>query len=316
MKNISIFIGDEIYFKDNAIKEFIGKIEGEVDLLTIDLDEQRKYEPLLSDMNVHLVSYDFFQRVKVGVLRTKNLKVALGAIEYFSNEKLQDAYLVIDVFNDGTKLAEFKRKAVIKKLPPSMNIDYFMALKSYEEDKLLPFIDENFKEFNISFETEEDREKSIIYVAKNSKLSFSNAFNEIRKLRYLNKKPFTYMKIVDAISDNLCTDRYYILDSIIESSTQIELMKLLELYFPKFNKKDVENFLSDISDFIKDYIVFCESGRCLKKSNYYKLKQLKFKIENPKEFLIKINQLLRYAREGKTTVLDYLILYIYESFVF
>lgn len=314
---INIFVGDEIYFKDVSIKKCIESMGDDTDILNIDLDEYKNFEQILSDMNSHLISYDFWGKTKVGILRTNNLSTATTSIEYFLEKDIDGSMLIIDVFNDDSKkISNFKNKATIKNLPKSIKIEYSMALKSYEESKLVPFVEEKLSEFDIHFSSKEDYHKSVDYIVRNSKLSYSSAYNEIKKLRYLNKSHFTYEKIVNMISDNLCTDRFYILDRVLESSNYNELLELLDLYLPKFKKKDLEDFITDISNFTKDYIVFHESGSCMQKSNYYKFKKLKFRIDKPREFLVNINKLLKEARKGNLTVADYLFLYIFEYFVF
>lgn len=314
--SISIFAGDEIYFKEVAIKKCLDSAGSDIDLLTIDLDEQKKFAPLLSDMNVHLMSFDFFGKSKVGILRTMSPTVAEGAIKYFLEQDPGDSVLIIDMFCSGDKLSGFKRKAIIKNLPKNINIEYFTALKNYEEEKLIPFVKEQLKEFQINFTSDKDYNKSVEYIVANSKLSFSCAHNEIRKLKYLNNKPFDYKRIVDTISDNLCTDRYYILDKIYNASSHNELLDVLDTYLPKFKKKDLEDLVSDLSTFTKDYVVFTQTGSCMVKANYYKFKKLKFKIEDSQQFLLKMNQLLKEARKGNCTVVDYLFLYVFEHFVF
>ena len=314
--SISIIVGDEIYFKELEIKKCIDSAGEDIDLLTIDLDEQKKFTPLLSDMNVHLLSFDFFGKSKVGVLRTNNLKTAEGAIEYFLEQNIDCSTLIIDVFCTADKLSGFKRKSLIKNLPKDVKIEYFTALKNYEEEKLIPFVKEKLQEFNINFVSEQDYNKSVEYIVANSKLSFSCAYNEIRKLKFLNRKGFTYQRIVDTISDNLCTDRYYILDKLYNSSSHNEIFEVLNTYLPKFKKKDLEDLISDLSAFAKDYVVFSNTGNCMVKANYYKFKKLKFKIIEPDKFLIKMNKLLKDARKGNCTVTDYLFLDIFEHFVF
>lgn len=313
---INIFAGDEIYFKDVAIKKCIDSVGSDIDLLTIDLDEQKKFAPLLSDMNVHLMSFDFFGKSKVGILRTCSPTVAEGAIKYFLEQNLSDCILIIDMFCSGDKLSGFKRKALIKSLPKEVHIEYFTALKNYEEEQLIPFVKEQLIEFGIHFVSDADYDKSVEYIVANSKLSFSCAYNEIRKLKYLNRKAFDYQRIVDTISDNLCTDRYYILDKLYNSSSHNEILEVLDTYLPKFKKKDLEDLISDLSTFTKDYVVFKNTGTCMVKANYYKFKKLKFTIVDSEEFLIKINRLLKNARKGNCTVADYLFLHIFEHFVF
>lgn len=315
--SMNIFIGDEIYFKDISIKECIDSIGSETDILTIDLDEQKKIDQLLLDMHSHLLSYDFFGKSKVGILRTKSLAKATSTIDFFLQKNLEGSVLILDVFSsEGKQLSEFKKKDTIKQLPKTINLKYFMALKTYEEYKLKPFVEEKLTELGLQFSTKEDYDKSVEYIVMNSKLSYSCAYNEIRKLKYLNKSDFNYKKIVDTISDNLCTDRYYILDKLLESTNHNEAMEVLDTYLPKFKKTDLEAILTDISNFTKDYLVFNKTGTCMQKSNYYKFKKLKFKIVNAKEFLLNINRLLAEARKGNPTVADYLFLYIFEHFVF
>lgn len=315
--SMNIFIGDEIYFKDASIKECIDSVGSETDILTIDLDEQRNIDPLLLDMHSHLLSYDFFGKSKVGILRTKSLAKTTTAIDFFLQKNLDGSLLIIDVFSaDGKPLSDFKKKDTIKKLPKTINLKYFMALKTYEEYKLKPFVEEKLSELGLQFSSKKDYDKSVEYIVMNSKLSYSCAYNEIRKLRYLNKSDFSYEKMVNTISDNLCTDRYYILDKLLESGNHNEAMEVLDTYLPKFKKIDLEALLTDMSNFAKDYIVFNNTGACMQKSNYYKFKKLKFKIVNPKEFLLNINRLLSEARKGNPTVADYLFLYIFEHFVF
>lgn len=314
--SINIFVGDELHFKDLAIKKCIDSAGSDIDLLTIDLDEQKKFAPLLSDMNVHLMSFDFFGKSKVGVLRTGSPTVAEGAIKYFLEQNPVDSTLIIDMFCAGDKLSGFKRKALIKSLPKEVHIEYFTALKNYEEEKLIPFVKEQLQEFNINFTSDKDYNKSVEYIVANSKLSYSCAYNEIRKLKYLNNKPFDYKRIVDTISDNLCTDRYYILDKLYNASSHNEILEVLDTYLPKFKKKDLEDLVSDLSTFTKDYVVFNNTGNCMVKANYYKFKKLKFKIIDSQQFLLKMNQLLKEARKGNCTVADYLFLHIFEHFVF
>ena len=50
-------------------------------------------------------------------------------------------------------------------------------------------------------------------------------------------------KIVSIISDNLCTDRFYILDSILGASKEEDIYNVLNLYLPKFDKKDLEGLV-------------------------------------------------------------------------
>lgn len=312
---LNIFVGDELYFKDISIKDCINSIKNETDLLTIDIDEL-KIDDHLINMNSHLMSFDFWGKTKIGIVRTNKLAKAITCIDYFANVDLGDSLLIIDFFVDSSKVNDFKKKDIIKKLPKSIILKYFMCLKTYEEDKLIPFVKEKLDEFDIRFCSNEDYNKSVEYIVKNSKLSYSCAYNELRKLEYLNHSKFDYKKIVNTISDNLCTDRYYILDRVLESSTHNEILETLNTYLPKFKKKDLEAILTDISNLVKDYIVFNNTGNCMQKSNYYKFKKLKFKILNPKDFLIKINGLLREARKGNPTVGDYLFLYIFEYFEF
>ena len=250
--SINIVVGDEIYFKDTTIKKCLDGIECE------------------SDMNVHLLSFDFWSKPKAGLLRTNSLKTAEAAIEYFLDADLDGSVLLIDIFCTADKLSSFKNKKLIKNLPKDINIDYYSSLKNYEEDKLIPFVQEKLNEFNIRFATQEDYDKSVEYIVSNSKLSYSCAFNEIKKLKYLNRKEFTYQRIVDSISDNLCTDRYYILDKIYNSSSQNELFEVLNTYIPKFKKKDLEDLISDLLVFTKDYIVYNQTGTCMVKANYFK----------------------------------------------
>ena len=314
--SISIFVGDETYFKDAAVKKVINSAGSDIDLLKIDLDEQKKADPLLSDMNVHLQSFDFFGRAKVGVLRTCNLKTAENAIKYFLDKNTDESTLVLDVFCPGDKVNTFKDKKIVKSLPKEVSIDYFISLKNYEEEKLIPFVEEQLKSFDIKFASKEDYNKSVEYIVSNSKLSFSCAYNEIRKLKYLNRKAFTYRKIVDTISDNLCTDRYYILDKIYNASTENEIFEVLNVYIPKFKKYDLECLISDMLYFIKDYILFKKTGKCMIKANYHKVKNLNFTIENPQQLLVNMNRLLKDARKGNNTVVDYLFLNVFEHFVF
>ena len=313
--SINIFVGDEIYFKDVSIKNCIKSAGDNIDLSTVDLDEKNS-AGLLSDMHVHLASLGFLQEYKVGVLRTNSLATAEKAIQFFLDKDIEESTLIIDIFCAGDKIANFKKKAIIKSLPKEIKIDYFPSLKNYEEEKLIPFVKEKLAEFNIKFESQQDYDKSVEYIVANSKLSYSCAYNEIKKLRYLNRRIFTYQRIVNIISDNLCTDRFYILDKLYNATSHDDIFDVLNTYLPKFKKKDLEDLISDLSAFTKDYIVYNTTGQCMVKANYYKFKKLKFRIIDSEKFLIKLNKLLKDARKGVCTVSDYLFLDIFEHFVF
>lgn len=315
--SINILVGNEIYFKNLSIDRCLNSIDAEKDILKLDIDDQKNITNHLMDMNSHLLSYDFFGNTKVGILRTHTLSKAIDSIKYFMESDLGDSLLIIDLFTKTDKqISDFKKKDVVKKLPKSINLEYHTTLKTYEEDKLFPFVKEQLDIFDIKFASDKDYDKSVEYIVKNSNLSYSCAYNEIKKLTYLNNKRFTYEKIVDAISDNLCTDRYYILDRLFEASEIHDVLKTLTTYLPKFKRKDLEAMLMDISNLVKDYIVFKSTGTCMQKSNYYKFKKLKFDIINANEFLVNINKLLKDARKGNPAVGDYLFLYIFEHFQF
>ena len=316
--SLNIFIGNEVYFKSKAINDCISSITNEIDILTLDVDGQGKVDSYLLDMNSHLMSYDFFGKTKVGIVRTSSSAKAINFIDYFLKVDLADSVLIVDLqTKDDKQVTEFKKKNTIKNLPKSIVVEYFLSLKNYEEDKLTPFIEEKLKEFDIKFTSDEDYKKSVEYIVKNSKLSYSCAYNELKKLEFLNHYTFDYKRTVNTISDNICTDRYYVLDRLIESSHRQEIFEILNTYLPKFKKKDLEAILTDISTLVKDYIVFMNTGKCcIQKSNYYKFKKLKFRIVEPKDFLIKINNLLKEARKGNPAVGDYLFLHIFEYFEF
>lgn len=315
--SINIFVGDEIYFKNLSIQDSLKSVGENTDIRKIDLDEQRNINSFLIDMNSHLLSYDFFGNTKVGILRTNILKNAVDSIKYFIESDLGDSKLIIDFTTKTDKqISEFKKNTLIKKIPKSIKIEYHSSLKTYEEDKLIPFVKEKLDEYNVKFYSNLDYEKSVEYIVKNSNLSYSNANNEIRKLVYMNNRKFAYTDIIDIISDNLCTDRYYILDKLLQSSDIHDVLETLTVYLPKFKKKDLEAILTDISSLVSDYIVYKSTGTCIYKSNYYKFKKLKFNIKDANKFLLSINKLLKEARKGSNTVADYLYLYIFEHFQF
>jgi hypothetical protein len=190
----------------------------------------------------------------------------------------------------------------------------FFALNYYEEDKLIPFIESYFDKFAINFETEEDRRKSTEYIMKNSKLSYSCAYNELKKLEFTNYQMFNFKKIVDIVSDNLCTDRYYILDKLFATKNLKEATQILDVYFPKFKKSELEGILTDLASFVKEYIIYQNTRKCIRAYNIYKIKGLGFNIVSPDEFLIKINNLIRKTREGNPVVANSLFLSMYEHF--
>lgn len=315
--SLNIFVGDEIFFKDNSIKECLNSINDEIDLYTIDIDEKRKIDSNLMDMYSHLMSYDFENKYKVGLIRTTSLSKAISCIEYFSNTDLEHCLLVIDFLTDTDKqISDFKKKSIVKEVSKKSTIKYFTSLKTYEEYKLIPFVEEKLKEANIIFTSKEDFIKSVYYIVKNSKLSYSNSYREIEKLKCLKGYTFDYKKIVSIVSDNLCTDRFYILDNILGASEETDILSILKLYIPKFDKKSLESLILDLSNLTKDYIVYKNTKTCMQNINYHKFKKLKFAILNPQDFLIKLNNLLKEARKGNPATSDYIFLYFFEHIDF
>jgi hypothetical protein len=324
----NVVIGDEIYLKDEKIENSINAFSKDADILKIDLDEFKKVETALFDMYSHIKSYDFFKKSKVGIIRTSKSKNAVSAIEYFANMKihkdyeenektylLDDVLLILDVYSEDSKIkSSLTKKKESKELISASNVYECFSLKTYEEEKLMPFVEDKLLEFGIEFESDEEKLKSIDYIVKNSKLSYSCAYNEIKKLEFLNQDKFTYEKIVSIISDNLCTDRYYILDKLFSSKSLKESTDILDLYFPKFKKTELEGVLTDLSAFVKDYIVYQNTNRCIRGYNIYKIKNLGFSITSPDDFLLKINSLIRKTREGNQAVLNTLFLSILEHF--
>ena len=127
--SLNIFVGDEIFFKDNAIKECLNSINDNIDLYTIDIDEQRKIDSYLMDMYSHLMSFDFENKYKAGLIRTTSLSKTTSCVEYFSNIDLQHCLLIID-FNANSMLGN---ESIIESSMTSLkNVQsYINELSSY-----------------------------------------------------------------------------------------------------------------------------------------------------------------------------------------
>lgn len=310
MSNVHLLIGDELVLKDLKINEILDKIEDyECETFFIDNYKNESYNDIASKINIFLGTCDLFggnKVLKLVLLKPLQVNPILSKIDAFYG----DNTLIIDL-----RCPEFLIKNMkFEYAGEILKSENFFKFKDYEKDKVYKYIQECFNNNDIKFDSEYDLELSKKYIFENSLNSYSFIYNQMSKLKLLNKKVLNYDDIVFISGGLSDKNSYRICDYMFKFNNIKDISEYLENILYNSNYKMFLTLVNVLAGKLHDYILLNNGKMCKVKANYYIFKNSKIQILNCDELIIKLNKLTLKSKNDMSVPKEEFLLLILEHF--